>query len=359
MRRNTLLIVDDMEVNRTILRSLFKQEYNIMEAENGEQGLMMLRKYKNKIAAILLDIVMPVKNGHEVMVEMADDNLLDTVPVIVITSQDTSECEIRAFDLGASDIVTKPFEPNVVRRRVQNVIELNRHKLYLEELVEEQAAKLRESKALLVDTLSSVIEHRSLESGQHVLRIRMFTKLLLQDVMRNYPEYNLDERKISIIASAAALHDIGKIAIPDAVLNKPGRLTTEEFDLMKTHSDKGCEILAGLDRMHDQEYLQYAYHICRYHHERWDGSGYPDGLKEEEIPISSQVVGIADAYDALTSDRVYKRAYPLERAYNMILNGECGQFSPRLLECFKHVKEPFAELTRKYADGQTIIADYE
>ncbi len=359
MNRNTLLIVDDMEVNRAILRSLFEREYNLLEAENGEQGLMLLNQYKDTIAAVLLDIVMPVKDGYEVMTEMSRNRLLDEVPVIVITAQDSTENEVRAFDLGASDIVMKPFEPHVVRRRVENVVELNRHKRHLEELVEEQAINLRESKAVLMDALSSVIEHRSIESGQHVLRIRMFTKLLLEDVKGNYPEYGLDERKIEVISSAAALHDIGKIAIPDAILNKPGRLTAEEFQIMKTHAVKGCEILAGLDRMHDKEYLQYAYNICRYHHERWDGNGYPDGLRGENIPICAQAAGIADAYDALTTSRVYKEAYSPEKACNMILNGECGLFSPKLLECFKNVREPFANLSREYADGKSPGTDFE
>ena len=359
MNRNTLLIVDDMEINRAILRSLFEQEYNLLEAENGEQGLMLLNQYKNTIAAVLLDIVMPVKDGYEVMIEMSQNRLLDEVPVIVITAQDSTENEVRAFDLGASDIVMKPFEPHVVRRRVENVVELNRHKRHLEELVEEQAINLRESKAALMDALSSVIEHRGIESGQHVLRIRMFTKLLLEDVMDNYPEYGLDDQKIGVISSAAALHDIGKIAIPDAILNKPGPLTVDEFEVMKTHAEKSCEILAGLERMHDREYLQYAYDICRYHHERWDGNGYPDGLTGENIPICAQVAGVADVYDALTSDRVYQKAFSPEKAYNMILNGECGLFPPKLLECFKNVRESFAVLTREYADGKSPNADFE
>lgn len=358
MNRNTLMVVDDMEINRAILRSLFEGEYNILEAGNGEQALMLLRQYKASIAAVLLDIVMPIKDGYQVMEEMEQSGLLAAIPVIVVTSQDSSTDEVRAFDLGASDLITKPFEPHVVRRRVRNAVELNRHKLHLEELVEEQAASLRESKDVLMDALSSVIEHRSIESGQHVLRIRMFTKILLEDVMRSYPEYGLDARKIGIISSAASLHDIGKIAIPDAILNKPGKLTPEEFEIMKTHAQKGCEILAGLDRMHDKEYLEYAYHICRYHHERWDGKGYPEGLQGENIPICAQAVSIADVYDALTTDRVYKTAYSPEKAFNMILNGECGCFSPRLLESFKNVRRAFAELTKNYADGLSPRIDF-
>ncbi len=208
-------------MNRAILRSLFQQDYNILEAENGQQGLMLLNHYKDTIAAMLLDIVMPGRNGYEVLNDMSVSGLLEIVPVIVITAEDTSESEVRAFDLGASDIVKKPFESSVVRRRVNNVVELNRHKLHLEDLVEEQASRLRESKAALTDALSSVIEHRSLESGQHVLRIRMFTKILLEDVMVNYPEYGLDNRTINLIASASALHDIGKSRFPMLSLTSP------------------------------------------------------------------------------------------------------------------------------------------
>lgn len=351
MNRDTLLVVDDMEINRTVLRSLFEENYSILEAGNGEQALLLLRQYRNTIAAVLLDIVMPVKDGYQVMEEMKKSGLLDTIPVIVVTGQNSSKEEVRAFDLGASDLIVKPVEPHVATRRVQNVVELNRHKLHLEELVEEQAVSLRESKEVLMDALSSVIEHRSIESGQHVLRIRMFTKILLDDVMQSYPEYGLDDHKIGVITSAASLHDIGKIAIPDAILNKAGPLTDAEFEVMKTHTEKGCEILAGFYRMNDKEYLQYAYNICRYHHERWDGNGYPEGLKGENIPICAQVVSIVDAYDALTTNRVYKKAFSTEKAYNMILNGECGQFSPRLLESFKNVRGTLVELTREYADG--------
>ena len=352
MNRDTLLIVDDMEINRAILRALFEQEYNLLEAENGEQAILLIKQYRDSLAAVLLDLVMPVKSGYQVMTELSRDGLMASIPIVVITSEDSMENEVRAFDMGAADIIIKPFEPHVVRRRVQNAVELNLHKMHLEELVEEQAVKLRESRDVIMDTLSSVIEHRSAETGQHVLRIRMFTKLLLENVMTCCPEYELDERAVGVIAEASALHDIGKIAIPDTILNKPGRLTAEEFEVMKTHTVKGCEILAGLDRMADRDYLGYAYNICRYHHERWDGRGYPEGLKGDNTPIGAQVVGIADCYDALTTDRVYKKAIPPDRAMTMILNGECGTFSPKLLECLKNVGDAFSELSRCYADGQ-------
>lgn len=350
-KRDTLLIVDDMEVNRAILRSLFERQYNLLEAENGEQALVLLQEYEDHVAAMLLDLVMPVKDGYEVMEEMGENGMVSRIPVIVITSDDTAENEVRAFDLGAADIIMKPFEPYVVKRRVQNAVELCRHRLHLEELVEEQSASLRESNTIMIDALSSIIEYRSAESGQHIRRIRMFTRILLEEVAKMYPDYNLDTAKIEMIADASSMHDIGKIAIPDSILNKPGPLTAEEFEVMKTHTTKGCEMLAGLERMNDKEYISYAYNICRYHHERWNGKGYPDGLKGDNIPLCAQVVAIADCYDALTTDRVYKKALPPEQAFNMILNGECGEFSPRLLECFKNVRGDFADLSKAYADG--------
>ncbi len=348
---NTLLLVDDMQINRAILSAMFEGEYEILEAEDGAQALTLMRRNRQKIAAVLLDLLMPVKDGYAVLQEAAGDEDLSRIPIIVITADHTPESEVRVFDLWATDIIIKPFEARPVKRRIQNAVELYRHKLHLEELVEEQAARIRESNTALIDGLSSVIEHRSLESGQHIRRIRGFTRILLRELAQEHPEYGMNEHTIDVIASASTLHDIGKIAIPDAVLNKPDRLTPEEFEVMKTHTVKGCEILAGLDRMSDPEYLSYAYNICRYHHERWDGRGYPEGLRENNIPICAQVVAVADCFDALTTDRVYKRAIPEEEASDMILRGECGAFSEELLECFKSAQQQFFVLARKYADG--------
>lgn len=348
---NTLLLVDDMQINRAILGAMFEGDYEILEAENGAQALTLMRRNRKRIAAVLLDLLMPVKDGYEVLREVSADETLSRIPIIVITADHTSESEVRVFDLGASDIITKPFESRSVKRRIQNAVELYQHKLHLEDLVEEQAAQIRESNTALIDGLSSVIEHRSLESGQHIRRIRGFTRILLCEVAQEHPEYGMNEHTIEMIASASSLHDIGKIAIPDAILNKPSRLTPEEFEIMKTHTLRGCEILTGLDRMGDPEYLSYAYNICRFHHERWNGKGYPEGLRENNIPIYAQVVAVADCFDALTTDRVYKRAIPQNKAYNMILQGECGAFSGDLLECFKSVQPDFFELSRKYADG--------
>ncbi|WP_181995735.1 diguanylate cyclase [Clostridium sp. AM58-1XD] len=351
-KRDTILIVDDQEINRAILCGIFEQDYNLLEAENGEQALILLEQYHEVITVVLLDLIMPVKDGYQVLEELRKNGILAEVPVIVITADSSAENEVRAFDLGAADLIMKPFEPYVVKKRVENVIDLNLRKLNQQELIERQAYKLMESNSVMIDALSSVIEYRSMETGRHIHRIRMFTRVLLEDVARCCPEFGLDERKIALISSASSMHDIGKIAIPDSILNKPGKLTEEEFDIMKTHTVKGCEMLENLDRLSDRDYLKYAYNICRYHHERWNGKGYPDGLKGNRIPVCAQVVGIADCYDALTTDRVYRKAIAPKQASNMILNGECGDFSPKLLECFKNVEESFSRLSEEYADSE-------
>ena len=356
-KRDTLLIVDDQEVNRAALQCIFDGTYNLLEAENGEQALLLIGEYRERLAAMLLDIVMPVMDGYQVMEEAGRRGYLQELPVVVITAESSAENEVRIFDLGASEIIAKPFEPHVVLRRVQNIVDLNLRKLDQRELIEQQAARLRESNAVMIDALSSIIEYRSLETGQHIRRIGLFTRTLLEDVAKSYPEYPLDERKVALIASASSLHDIGKIAVPDAILNKPGRLTPAEYAVMKTHAAKGSEMLTTLRRVGDQSYLRYAYNICRYHHERWDGGGYPEGLRGDAIPICAQAVGLADCYDALTNDRVYKKAIPPQQAVNMILNGECGAFSLRLLESLKHVESRFFALSAQYTDTAPGQAD--
>jgi len=356
--RDTILIVDDSLSSRAALKSIFGDNYYILEAENGEQALIQLQQNKDTIAAVLLDIIMPVMDGYEVLVNMKEMELISKIPVIIITSIGSNKIETKALKLGASDIISKPYDHSVIRHRVQNTVDLYRYKWHLEDIVVEQSQKLRHSNEIMVDALASIIETRSLESGQHVLRIRNFTKILITEVAHTYPEYELDEESINSIASAAALHDIGKISIPDAILNKPGRLTPDEFEIMKTHSVAGCEMLEKLEGISDVSYLYYAYNICRYHHERWDGKGYPDGLEGEAIPLCAQVVGIADVYDALTTDRVYKPAFSHEKAINMIFNGECGAFSPKLLECLKNVHIDFANLAQRYVDGQSPREDF-
>ena len=343
-KHDTLLLACSTTEKRKNLRGVLRDRYHLLEASSSRQLHALLGQNRNIIAAVLCDL--------EIW-ETVDTVKLEAVPAIVIAADNSPELLQRVFDRGAADVIPQDYNTDSMMRRIETIVQLHLHRQHLQRLVEEQAEVLKHSNEMMVDALSSLIEYRSFESGQHVLRIRHFTKILLEEVQRCCPEYQLTDETISIIASASALHDVGKISIPDAILMKTGKLDPEEWETMKSHAAIGCRILDSMAEIGNREYMRYAHNICHYHHERWDGSGYPEGLKGDNIPICAQVVGLADAFDALTNKRVYKGAYSLETAVNMILNGECGAFSPKLLECFKHVTEQYKNLARAYADGMT------
>jgi len=340
----TILIADDVEVNRDIIKLIFEEQFNILEAEDGEETIELLDLYHDKIVLLFLDLMMPKKTGLEVMEFMKNKGFMDTIPVIMITGESTAESEEQAYAYGASDIIYKPFHSRVVMRRTINIIELFENRISIEkklkertkELIEMQA-KLQNNNEFLMNALSSVVEFRSLESGEHIKRVRYFTRIILNYLVQYYPEYGLTKEQVETIINASVLHDIGKIAIPDSILLKPGKLTPDEFEEMKKHTIYGCEILEKFQQ-ENNEFYRYCYDICRYHHERYDGNGYPDGLVGEEIPIWAQVVSIVDVYDALVSKRVYKIPYAAEEAVRMIHNNECGVFSPKILDCFDLAK---------------------
>lgn len=345
IKRDTILVVDDMEVNRAILCEIFNDDYRILEADNGRKALEIIEDEQDRLASILLDIVMPEMDGFQVL-ENIYQTVMQEVPVILITGDTTAIPEERGFDLGVADVVRKPFEAHIIRRRVTNVVHLWDHKNNLEELVKEQTVQLRQTTNKIIDTLSTVVEFRDLESGEHINRIKGFTRILLNYVMEYYKEYEITQEQKEKIVQASVMHDVGKIAIPDHILLKPGKLTDEEFEIMKQHTVKGCDIINTISFIDDKEFFQYCYEICRHHHERYDGRGYPDRLEGENIPISAQVVSLADVYDALVSERVYKKAFTPDQAYEMIQAGQCGAFSPKILECFKMAKGEFEELKK-------------
>ena len=352
VKHDTLLICSAVRENRQELRHVFSDAFNLLEAGDVRQLTLLLHQNLSCTAAVLLDISRWEAADIRWMEQEENQALLGKVPVIVLAQQDTPEVLSRAFGLGAADVIALGYDSYGMLNRVENIIELYLHKQNLESMVEEQKRILRHTSDAMVDTLSSIIEHRSVESGQHILRIRHFARVLLEEVARCCPEYRLTGEIIDIICSASALHDIGKIAIPDNILMKPGPLTEQEREIMQTHTLTGCQILETLEGMTDREYLRYAHNICHYHHERWDGGGYPEGLRGEAIPICAQVVSLADVYDALTSKRIYKDAFSFSKAVNMIFRGECGVFSPKLLDCFKHVAHKFEVLAAEYADGK-------
>lgn len=352
VKHDTLLLCSSSRENRQELRRVFADAYHLLESGDPRHLVMLLRQNLGCIAAVLLDVSRMEPQDRKWMAQQENRTLLSSVPVIVLTDRESPELLNRAFGMGAADVICVKYDHYAMLRRVENILDLYLHKQHLEAQLKEQKELRQQSVDAMVDALSSIIEYRSVETGQHILRIRHFTRVLLEEVARSCPEYQLTEETIAIICSASALHDIGKIAIPDEILMKAGKLTGAEREIMQTHAATGCRILASLENMADKEYLRYAHEICRYHHERWDGGGYPDGLRGDAIPICAQVVGLADVYDALTSRRVYKEAYSFSKAVNMIFRGECGAFSPKLLDCFKHVLHSFEILAEEYVDGK-------
>lgn len=330
-----ILIVDDSEMNRAILTEILDKRYELVEAENGEAALKALEKHKTDISLVLLDIVMPVMDGFEVLSVMNETHIIEKIPVIMISAENGTGHIKRAYDLGVSDYISRPFDAEVVQKRVNNTLMLYAKQKRLVEMVTDQIYEKQKSNSILVNILSHVVEFRNGESGMHILHVNTLTNILLKLVCQKTDKYNLSEEEINLISMASSLHDIGKIAIPDNILNKPGRLTPEEFEIMKTHSAIGYSLIEEVPYNKDEPLLKISSEICRWHHERYDGRGYPDGLKGDEIPIYAQVVSLADVYDALTSERVYKPAYSHEKAVDMILNGECGTFNPMLLDCLR------------------------
>lgn len=338
-----LLIVDDSFMNREILKEMLQGEYEILEAEDGTEGVALLEKYGTEISLVLLDIIMPRMNGFDVLSRMVRAGWIDDIPVIMISSEDSDEAVLRAYELGASDYVSRPFDMRVVRQRVSNIMRLYAKQRRLSSLLAQQFIEREKDSNMLVNIMGGAMELRNGESGPHVLHVRNLTEILLERLVQKSDRYIVRSKERSTIAMASVLHDIGKLAIPDDVLNKPGRLTDEEFEIMKTHTILGANMLESLDEYNDNPTLiKTAHDICRWHHERYDGNGYPDGLKGDEIPISAQVVALADVYDALTSERVYKHAVSHSEAMRMIQNGECGVFNPLLLECLVDVQDRLA-----------------
>ena len=336
MEKEKILIVDDSEMNRSILADML-DDYDIVEAENGAQAISILSKEYSTLSLVLLDIVMPQLDGFGVMEAMNQNGWIDDIPVIIISAVNGSSEVERAYELGATDFIARPFDALIVHRRVVNTLLLYVKQKRLIRIIEEQVNENERYNDLMIDILSQIVEFRNGESGEHIRRVRMLTQLLLNELMQKTDRYPLTASDISLICTASALHDIGKIITDEKILNKPGRLTPEEFEIMKQHAPAGAEILGKLKTHQTEPIVKTAMEICRWHHERYDGKGYPDGLEGDEIPISAQVVALADVYDALTSKRVYKPPYTHKQAINMIYNGECGAFNPILLECLTQI----------------------
>ena len=337
--KQQILIVDDSEINREILKEILKEDYRILEVANGEECLEQLERYGTGISLVLLDIVMPEIDGFEVLAAMNQNHWIEDIPVIMISSEDSDSYIRRAYEMGVSDYISRPFDAKIVYQRVLNMIKLYAKQRRLIRLVTRQIYEKERNNRMLIGILSQIVEFRNGESGRHVIHINLITQLLLEQLVKKTGKNQLSWEDRFLIATASALHDIGKIGIDERILNKPGKLTKEEFEIMKAHTLIGAQMLDNLDMYRNEKLLKLAYEICRWHHERYDGKGYPDGLVGEEIPISAQVVSLADVYDALVSERVYKKAFSHEKALEMIRNGECGTFNPLLLQCMTEAQD--------------------
>ena len=336
--RQSVLIVDDSAMNRRMLTEILGGRFDTAEATSGEECLHLLEENRDGISIVLLDIHMEGMDGFAVLEEMDRQKMLEDIPVIMISSEDSDAAIRRSYELGASDYVNRPFDARIVYRRVTNTIKLYAKQRRLVQMVSDQIRARENNTDMLVGVLSHIVEFRNGESGLHVRHIRMITELLLHRLLEISSRYSITAEQQDMIPLASALHDIGKIGIDEKILNKPGKLTPEEFEVIKTHSMLGAEMLQKTESFADQPLLQTAYEIARWHHERWDGKGYPDGLKGDDIPISAQLVSMADVYDALTSERCYKKAFPHETAVQMITNGACGAFNPLLIQCLLDVQ---------------------
>lgn len=352
---NIVLIVDDVELNRAILADMLSDEYKILEASDGVEAIRILQKSHLEISIVLLDLIMPRMDGFEVLAMMNKAGWIENTPVITISSENAPGVIDHAYDLGATDYINRPFDEKTVQRRVRNTIMLYNKQKMLKGIVTEQVLEKQRNNQVMVEILSNIVEFRNGESGLHVIHIRMLTGVFLRRLVKITDKYPLTATQIGVIVNASALHDIGKISIPEHILNKPGRLTAEEFEVIKKHSAIGAKILEDTPYHSDNALVNTAHDICRWHHERWDGGGYPDQLKEDEIPICAQVVALADVYDALVSERVYKPAYSHLKAMEMILNGECGEFNPLLMKCLLEVG-PHLEKELRNRSGGSVDA---
>lgn len=356
MKKQTILIVDDSEMNRDLLVDILEDQYDLIEAENGVKAIEILAEQREAISLVLLDIMMPEMDGFGVLSHIYQNHWNESFAVIMISADDSPVNIKRAYDLGAFDYISRPFDAAIVQRRISNTMCLYVRQKHLEQMVIEQFYENENNNKLMIAILSHIVEFRNGESGVHVLHVNHITELLLKQLILHTDQYPLSQSDITLIGMASSLHDIGKIAISEEILNKPGRLTDEEFEIIKTHAAIGADMLLNLPA--DQQSIplvRMAFEICRWHHERYDGKGYPDGLKGDDIPIAAQVVALADVYDALTSERCYKKAYSHEDALNMILDGQCGSFNPILLQCLQEITTVLKQELTKNVSGQNTM----
>jgi len=345
--RQKVLITDDSDINRMILKNILEEEYDVFEAEDGVKALEVINEHKGMIDLVLLDCVMPNKDGFQTLSEMNRLWWQEDIPVIMISAENDQAFIVRAYKLGAADYITRPFNAIIVKHRVDSIMRMHMKEQQFADIAASQIIDKHQNNSMMIHILGGIVEFRNGESGLHIMHVEALTNMFMRELINVSDIYRFTPEEMSMIPTAAALHDIGKISVPYNILNKPGRLTDEEFEIMKNHTVAGFDMLTSIEVYRDDPLIILAGQVCRWHHERYDGSGYPDGIKGEAIPIAAQLVSIADVYDALTSKRCYKDAYSHEDAVRMILNGECGQFNPLLIKCLENLADTIPERLAK------------
>lgn len=342
--KKSILVVDDEELERELIRQIFEADYNVIMASNGKDALIQLSRHYNEIVIILLDLSMPVLNGYQVLQVLNASELYRSIPVAMITATDSQDLAVACYAMGVVSVINKPISVKVVRKQINNIIDIYENSKQTEKNLTNRLARMNYFYGNLVEAICSIAEFRAYESGTHVKRMKALTKIVAEEYMNMYPESGLTHEKIEVLVQAAAIHDIGKIAIPDGILFKTSTLTKEEEQVLMSHTTKGCEIISTFADQGDESF-KISYDVCRYHHERYDGNGYPDGLAGDSIPLSAQIVSIVHEYENLISERIYKQAYDKKTAFDKIISGKCGSFSPNLLHCFQHAKSKIEALT--------------
>ncbi len=341
--RQKILVTDDSEINRELLTNMLEDKYDIFEAADGEDALKVINDHKGEIDLILLDCVMPKMDGFQVLMELNRIWYREDIPVIMISAENDEAYVVKAYKLGASDYISRPFNADIVRHRVDSIMKMHMKEQELADIAAAQIINKHENNSMMIHILGGIVEFRNGESGLHIMHVETLTDMFMRELVNVSSKYSFTAEEMNMIPTAAALHDIGKISIPYKVLNKPGRFTDEEFEIMKMHTVAGYDMLNSIEAYKDDPLIILSGQVCRSHHERYDGRGYPDGLKGDEIPIAAQLVSIADVYDALTSERCYKKAIPHEEAVQMIMDGKCGQFNPEIITCLENLKDEIPE----------------
>lgn len=354
-KKRNIIIADSNEERAGQLQELLSGAYNVIMVTDGEQLLKKVADYFKKLSAIILDADIPKIQAGKVMDALKAKKITKYVPVIVMADR-TSEITRMFYDKGAAAFLRPPYNSRSAKAKVDNLVQTYAERKWLEKKVIQQnreltyqADMLRRLNNNILDMMGTIIEFRGIEENNHIRRVKEYTQILGEAVANFFKEYDLDAEQVSYIASASSMHDIGKLLIPDSIVLKAGKLTPDEFDIIKSHTTKGCEMLEVVSRYQEEIYYRYSYEICRYHHERYDGSGYPEGLSGEKIPISAQIVSVAEAFDALMCDTVYRKAYDFDKACEMIMEGECGLFSPKLIQCFKVSMDKLKRISVEYA----------